>query len=83
MKAERVENKSDKARVMELEAQIFEAERARSIQSWRENALEAELAEAEDRGGGLRSRGGEHVQLLAEKWWYFITLVYSVGGMVG
>ena len=50
VKAERVDNKSDKTRAMELEAQIFEAERARSIQSLRENMLEAKITEAEERG---------------------------------
>ena len=49
MKAERVETKSNEARAMELEAQMFKAERARAIQSWRENALKAELDEAEER----------------------------------
>ena len=49
VKAERVETKSNKTRAMELEAHMFEAERARARQSWRENALKAKLAEAEER----------------------------------
>ena len=49
MKAERVETESNEARAMELEAQVFEAERARARHIWRENALKAELAEAEER----------------------------------
>ena len=49
MKAERIETKINEARAMELEAHIFEAEGARARHSWRENALESELAEAEER----------------------------------
>ena len=44
-KAEKVENKSNEAREMELKDNIFEAERAKSRQSWRENMIKAELAE--------------------------------------
>ena len=47
-KAERVETESNKARVMELEVQMYEAERARAIQSWLENALKANLSEVEE-----------------------------------
>ena len=39
MKAERVETKSNEAQAMELEAQVFEAERSRARQSWRGKAL--------------------------------------------
>ena len=46
VKAERVKTKSNKARAIELKAQVFEAERAIARQSWRENALKNELAEA-------------------------------------
>ena len=35
LKAERVNTKSNEARAMELEAQMFEAKRARARQSWR------------------------------------------------
>ena len=34
---------------MELEAHVFEAERARARQSWRDNALKDELSEVEER----------------------------------
>ena len=34
---------------MELKAQVFEAERDRARQSWRENTVKAELTEAEER----------------------------------
>ena len=34
---------------MELEAHIFEAERTRTIQIWRENALKADIYEAEEK----------------------------------
>ena len=49
VKAERVETKSNEVQAMELEAQMFEAERDRARQSWRGNVLKAELAEAEER----------------------------------
>ena len=35
VKAERVDTKSNEARAMELEAQVFEAERARARKSWK------------------------------------------------
>ena len=44
MKSERVETESNEARAMEIEAQVFEAERDRAIQNWRENALKYKLA---------------------------------------
>ena len=44
MKAERVDTESIEARAMELEAQVFESERARARQSWRENMRKAELS---------------------------------------
>ena len=34
---------------MELKAQMFEAERARARQIWSENALKANISEAEER----------------------------------
>ena len=49
MKLERVETKSNEARAMEIEAQVFKAERDRAIQRWRENALKDELSEVEER----------------------------------
>ena len=49
VKAERVETESNEARVMELEAQMFEADSARSRQIWRENVLEVKLVKAEER----------------------------------
>ena len=60
---------------------MFEAERARSRQIWMENALKAEFAKAEERERRVEIKGGDHVQLLAEKRWYFTTLVYSVDRM--
>ena len=68
---------------MELNAQMFEAERARARQSWRENALEAELAKAEKKERRDNIKGGEHVRLLSDKQWDFTTLVYSVDIMSG
>ena len=62
--AEKVETESNEARAMELEAQVFEAERARVRQSWRENVLKAELAEAEEREQRAEIEGEEHVQFL-------------------
>ena len=44
MKSERVETESNEARAMEIEAQVFEAERDRAIQNWRDNALKYKLA---------------------------------------
>ena len=49
MKAKRFETESHEAQAMELKAQLFEAERARSIQIWRENALKDDIYEAEER----------------------------------
>ena len=65
MKVERVDTKSNEARAMELEAQMFEVEMTIARNIWRENALESELAETEEREqrGGIK--GGEHVWLLA------------------
>ena len=64
MKAERVETESNEARAMELEAQVFEAERDRTIQRWGENALKAELAEAEEREQRNNIEREEHVRFL-------------------
>ena len=55
---------------------MFEAERHRVRQSWRENALEAELAEAEERERRYEIKGGEHVRLLAENQLDFTALGY-------
>ena len=49
VKAEMVETESNEARVMEIEAQVFEAERSRLIQIWSENLLKGDLAEEEER----------------------------------
>ena len=46
---------------MELDAQVFEAERARTRQSWREITLKAELYDAEEREQKDDMEGGEHV----------------------
>ena len=64
MKAERVETESNEAREMELEAQVFEAERSRARQIWRENALKADLAEVEERELRADIEGEEHVRFL-------------------
>ena len=58
MKVERVETESNKAQAMELEAQMFEAEKARARQSWRENALKAKIAEGEERERSSGINGG-------------------------
>ena len=47
VKAERVETEINEARAMELKAQMFEAERSKVRQSWKENALKTKLAESE------------------------------------
>ena len=67
VKAEKVETESNEARVMELEAQVFEAERARERQRKRENALKAEISEAEEREWRAGIEGGDHVRFLGEK----------------
>ena len=64
VKAERVETESNEAQAMELEAQVFEDERARAIQSWRENALKAELAEEEEREQRNKIKREENVRFL-------------------
>ena len=64
MKAERVETESNEARAMELRAQVFETERARMRQSWRENAIKADLAEVEEREQRAEIEGEEHVRFL-------------------
>ena len=64
VKAERVETESNEARAIELEAQVFEAERARAIQGWRENALKAELAEEEEREQRSEIKREENVRFL-------------------
>ena len=63
MKAELVETENNKARAMELEAQVFEARRSRARQIWREDSLKAEFPTAEERDqrgeiGGGDSTGG-------------------------
>ena len=45
---------------MELEAHMFEVERARARQSWRENALEDELALAKERERRSDIKGRYH-----------------------
>ena len=62
---------------------MFEAEMARARQSWRENTLKAEIAEAEEREQRDEIKGAEHLWLLAEKRWDFTNLVYSVDRMAG
>ena len=52
---------------MELEAQVFEAERARERQRKRENALKAEISEAKEREWRAGIEGGDHVRFLGEK----------------
>ena len=69
MKAERVETESKEERVMTLEAHMFKAERARARQIWRENALKADLSEAEEREPRAEIEGEEHVRFLGEKIW--------------
>ena len=69
VKAERVETESNEpesneARAMEHEAQVFEAERARMRQSWRENALKAELAEVGERERRSDIEEEDHVRFL-------------------
>ena len=64
MKAERVETESNEARSMELEAQVFEAERARARQSWRDNALKADLSEVEERERRDDIEGEDQVRFL-------------------
>ena len=49
---------------MELEAQVFETERARARQSWRENSIKSELSEAEEREPRADIEGEEHVRFL-------------------
>ena len=64
VKAERVKTESNEARVMELEVQIFEAERSRAIPSLRENALKAELTEVEERERSYDNEGEYHVRFM-------------------
>ena len=64
MKAERVETESNEARAMELEAQVFEVERDRARQSWRENEIKYELAEAEERERRAEIEGEEHLRFM-------------------
>ena len=67
MKAERVETKINEDRVMELKAHMFEVKRARVRQSWRDNALKADISEAEEREQRGDIERGEHVRFLGEK----------------
>ena len=64
VKSERAETKSNEARAMELEAQVFETERARARQIWRDNALKADIAEAEERERRDDIEGEEHMRFL-------------------
>ena len=65
MKAEMVETEINEVRAMELEAHIFEAGRTRARQSRRDTAIEADLAEAEERERRSEIKRGKHVWLLA------------------
>ena len=49
VKAERVETESNEARAMEIEAQMFEAERDIVRQIWRGNAIKSNIAESYER----------------------------------
>ena len=62
-----METESNKAQEMELEAQVFEAERDGARQSWRENALKDGLAEAEEREWSAEIDGEEHMRFLGYK----------------
>ena len=64
VKAERDETESNEAQLMEIEAQMFEAERARARQSWKDNALKAEIAEVEERDRRDDIEGEENVQFM-------------------
>ena len=64
MKAERVDTKGIEAQTMEPKAQVFEAEKARARQIWRENVLKAELVEVEERDWRAEIEGEEHVLFL-------------------
>ena len=64
MKAERVETESNKAGAMELEAQVFEAERARARHIWRENVIKAQIAESKERERRDDIEGAEHMKFL-------------------
>ena len=46
---------------------MFEAERARTRQSWRENALKDELAKTEEREWSAEIDGEEHMRFLGYK----------------
>ena len=64
VKAERVDTEINEVRAMEIEAQVFEAERAKARQRWRENALKSELIEVEEREWRADIWGGYHVRFL-------------------
>ena len=52
---------------MELEAQVFEAERDRARQIWRENERNYKTNEAEDRERRYEIEGEENMRFLGEK----------------
>ena len=68
---------------MELEAHMFEGERARARQICMENTLEADFAEAEQREQWADIKVEYHLGFMEEKRWDFITLVYTVDMMAG
>ena len=49
---------------MELEAQVFEADRDRARQIWRKKSLKAEIYEVEERQRRSKIDGEEHVRFL-------------------
>ena len=67
VKAERVDNKSNKAQAMGLEEQMFEVEGARVIQICREKVIKTKLAEVEERERSDDIEGEEHRRFLGEK----------------
>ena len=64
VKSERVKTESKKARAMELEAQVFEADRKRARQTCRENAPKVKIAEAEENERRAEIEGEDHVRFL-------------------
>ena len=67
VKEERVKTKSNEARAMEIEAQMFEAKRDRARWSWMEKSLKYKLSKAEDMESKDEIEGEEHVRFLGEK----------------
>ena len=52
---------------MELETQMFEAERAKLRQNWREKALKVDFSEAEEREQRAETEGEKYLWFLGEK----------------